>query len=349
MPASTTQPRYLIRWDYSRDRNFCSEPVAMGHRLGELPFFTDEALSSAIDRHPRSSLSVATMGDNPAHPNQWRCGAVGRYGGAELLQLIRRGRLHLCLAQGPVETQRVIDRLAAEMVECQPGLRILATGGQLNIASPSASQYYHYDTLPTVLWQIRGTRRVFVYPQSEPWVNEKTIEELAAGRRIDTIYYEPAFDQQACQLTIEPGQAIALPAQTPYRIENISGLSVALATRYCSPKDNRRNRIHRANRILRRLLPCRLDAQRLRGAGAACKLALASLLDLKTSASKHGRLVASGGVGSHRSTEPTFVVDAGAENCVGDQQSRDEAPKQDNVVLHTTIETPASTAAMLEN
>ncbi len=347
MRKSLPEPQYLLHWDHSRDRKVCRDVVEATHRLGELTLFSDEMIAQFMDQLPRSELSIGTMGDNPAHPTQWQLGEIGRLHGAELLLAIRRGRLQLQLCnlhRHPSAIGQTIQRLCREVMECQVDLQTFGHQGQLLISSPSALQYYNGGIDPSILWQIRGTKRVWVYPQGGPFLPARTMEQLVSGNLVCTPYYEPAFDDQAVVFDLEPGQMLALPQHTPHRSANLDGLNITLKTEYCTGHSVRRNRVLRANDWLRRRLPLSLESRLSGWVGEFLKRLCVHGADLRSTRD----LTENSGVAARTRIEKTFRLDS--DSAGGMKPLAEDAwqPPITSPLLPTAIEIPAANAAPLE-
>ena len=297
-----------MRWNHSSDQRIGRDVVETTHRLAELPIFSDEGLAAILDRYPREALRVNTMGNDPAHPSQLQHGKLGGYNGSELIQMIRRGRLclRICsVATHDAELGRIIQRLCGEMMECQPGLRTHGHDGDLEISSPGAMNYYGIDIQLNAAWQILGTRTVWIYPCGNPFVHQRTLEEVVASKESNPLYYEPAFDDQALPLQQTSGSMLALPQHMPHRTVNNDGLSVMLTTKYVTRESQRRNSIHCANHMLNRFFPSDKRSIATSGLGPAAKRLLVRIAGARLSDT------------SIQPIEPTFCVNPTAPRCVG--------------------------------
>jgi hypothetical protein len=308
MNQSDIGPRYLMRWDHSRDQRLLDDLVSTTHRLAELPTFSDEGLAEIVDRYPREAIQVSTMGKNPAYPNQLRTGLLGQHNGDALIEMVRRGRLCIRLCNVVTNSQtlsRLVQRLCAEMIECQPGLRTEDHDGELEISSPHALTYYRFDVQPNVFWQIRGSRKVFVYPGREPFISSRTLTQVIACGFDRPLYFEPAFDDHVQVLEQNSGELVGLTHLSPYRIVNDNSLNVVLTTRYSTRATRRRLNIHRVNHQLSRFLPIATSnatSTRQDGAWSAIKSGLVNLLP--------ARFV------TEWQPEPSFLVDPNQPHCV---------------------------------
>lgn len=334
MSGPVQEPSYLIRWDHSRDQRLGRDVVQTTHRLAELPIFSDEGLATLLDEFPRDAIEASTTGNNPAHPSQLRIGQLGDHSGAELVNMLRRGRLRLRLHridEHHAALRQIVHRLCHEISECQ-GLSTLHYEGDLEICSPQTLVYYHCDLDPNIFWQVRGCRSIWVYPAREPYLLTRAIERMLAGERGNHLYYEPAFDDSAHREVQTSGDAIALPQQTPYRVVNDQHLSVTLTTSYVTAESRRKNETLLANHALQRYLPSALQSDGGYGVRAAVKRAISRI------------------AGAERRDQrcevkpPSFQVDPHAPNCVGSLDSAiTQFPPPRSVV--SNIDTPLNSPA----
>jgi hypothetical protein len=297
-------PKYLVRWDHQCDQRLLRDIVSTNHRLSELSIFSDQGLASTIDRYPRDAMTVTTMGDNPAHSSELQYGSFNDHDGRTWIDMIRRGRLCLRLSnvvQNSDALGEIVQRLCGEMNECQPGLHTDSHEGDLWISSPYAIHYFGIDHGPTVLWQIRGHRRVSHYPPGEPFVSARTLEQVVANRQTRPLYFEPAFDDQAVVSEQKPGDVLGLPLHTPHRIETSGTLSLTLTTKYQTRQTHRRIAVLRANERLNRWLPNQNRSESLTGIQSFAKRIFSRTFGDQPTATP----------------EPSFRVDCNASQCVG--------------------------------
>ena len=79
-----------------------------------------------------------------------------------------------------------------------PGFSPDASQGTLLLSSPTALVYYHADGTASVLWHIRGRKRIWVYPAlDERYMKRELLEDIFAGVRHEYLPYEPACDEAA--------------------------------------------------------------------------------------------------------------------------------------------------------
>ena len=162
--------------------------------------------------------------------------------------------------------------------------------------------HYHVDWPVNMLWHLRGSKRVWVYPHFDPrFVSQPVMEMVCSGEFTDDVPYDAEFDKYALVFDVEPGQLITWPQHTPHRVTNLEGLNVSLSTEHKNPRARRRNNVHLANQFLRRKLAVAAPHARVDGIAAHVKQSLARALRHWS----HWR-----GVGKEQFTYPiSFVVD----------------------------------------
>lgn len=250
--------------------------VVGGHALEHHPLFTDAALIELLDRSPRENLYALSMGTDPARVEDNRLALHDGVSGAELLRAVRNGRLWLNVTRvdrADAAYRRLIDRLYEELAAQVPGFSPDASQGTLLISSPRALVYYHADGPASVLWHLRGRKRVWVYPPlDERYMKRELLEDIIAGVRHEYLPYEAAYDAAARVVDLEPGQWIAWAQNAPHRVTNLDSLNVSLATEYFTRASRRRSRLYVANRFFRTRLGWRGLSAREDGAAALAKM-----------------------------------------------------------------------------
>lgn len=238
-----------------RDLGALEEGVLVAkHRLAETGLFSDDALASILDTHPADDLSISTMGVDPA-VFDWREGDRNGVSGRELLRLVRDGQLWIncrrMLHNNP-EYARVFNHLYDQLEAAKPGFQAQQRTANLLISSPTAWVPYHVDMPVNMLWHIRGTKRVWVYPHFDKrFASGQVLEKVCSGEWSEDVPYDPSFDKYALVFDAQPGQLITWPQLAPHRVRNLEGLNVSLSTEHKNPRARRRINVHTANHLLR--------------------------------------------------------------------------------------------------
>ena len=172
-------------------------PVLGTHGLSDAEMFSDAALIDLLDHFPREHLYALNMGHDPCRCDQNHLVCHDGIGGAELLQAVRNGRLWLNLTRVDRADERyrcLIDQLYRELRRQTPEQRGAAvpdrSQGTLLISSPDALVYFHADAPSSVLWHLRGRKRVWVYPTLDArFMSAALLEDLFAGARHEYLPY----------------------------------------------------------------------------------------------------------------------------------------------------------------
>lgn len=61
------------------------------------------------------------------------------------------------------------------------------------------------------LWQLIGRKRVYVYPNSPPFLTDRQLEDIALFEIEVDLPYKPWYDEHARVLDLEPGQMLSWP------------------------------------------------------------------------------------------------------------------------------------------
>jgi len=244
----------LSNWTQD-DFNAVEEGVLVAqHRLGETGLFTDDALAEIIDTHPVEDLGISTMGVDP-NVFDWREGELNGVSGRELLQLVRDGQLWIncrrMLHNNP-DYARVFNQLYNEIETGKPGFKAEQRTANLLISSPTAWVPYHVDMPVNMLWHIRGSKRVWVYPHfDERFASAHVLEKVCSGEWSEDVPYNPSWDKYALVYDAQPGQLITWPQLSPHRVRNLEGLNVSLSTEHKNARARRRLNVHTANHLSR--------------------------------------------------------------------------------------------------
>ena len=181
--------------------------------------------------------------------------------GAEALEAVRKGHIWILLQQ-PHEIDGgygdLLRGIYAELEERVPGFKSYKHKMSILISSPKVQVYYHADVPGQTLWQVRGTKRVYVYPNTAPFLPQDRIEKIVLGEAHEvSLAYEPWFDEYAEVIDLEPGRMLHWPLNCPHRIVNADCLNVSFTTEHMT---------RRAAQRLRRQLRQRHPAPDVAGA-----------------------------------------------------------------------------------
>jgi len=250
----------ITDWTADKAHGFTRENLTFEHGLHERAMFSDEGLADVLDRYPRQALGVFTMGQDPVAWDTWRRGMAGDLSGAELLEAAKAGRIWLNLRaanQHIPEYAALSDEIFADKAAHAPQVKTFKRDLGLLISSADAQVFYHLDVALVSLWQIRGQKRVWVYPVAEPYVSEETLEKIVLRETAEQFGYRPEWDAGAQVHDLTPGRMVTWRQNAPHRIENGPMLNVSLSIEFMTPAALMRANVIYANGVLRRRLGAR--------------------------------------------------------------------------------------------
>ena len=250
----------LINWTPEKQRAFTKENLLFTQNIADSDLFTEEALIALIDRYPRDSVEVFTMGYDQTVFGEWYLGRKTAKDGAELdgralMEAVKHGRLWLNLRRvnhSDPAVGELCERIFAEVAE-KTGTHNLKTDLGLLISSPNAHVVYHLDMPMVMLWQVRGVKKVYLYPADAGFFTDRQIEGIALRESDENLPYDPAFDDKAMVHDLKPGEMLTWPQNAPHRIVNGDMVNVSLSIEFMTPRALWHANVIYANGLLRRL------------------------------------------------------------------------------------------------
>lgn len=268
----------ITDWSGEKSESFGRRPLQFSHALHERPMFDDAGLAEVLDRYPRDKLGIFTMGEDPVAWRSWRRGVGENLSGAELLEAAREGRIWLNLrsCNAHLEAYAALsDEIFGDIERHVRGLKTFKRDVGLLISSPNAQVFYHLDVALVTLWQLRGRKRMWMYPVAEPYVGQEELEKIVLRETAEQFTFDPAWDEGADSLELEPGMMVTWPQNAPHRLVNGPMLNVSLSIEFMTPAALMRANVIYANGLLRKRLGARPSLPARLGPGALPKLAVA--------------------------------------------------------------------------
>ncbi len=270
--------RPVVHLSAADKANFGKKPLQATHNLHQSELFTDAALIDLLDNFPRQHLYALTMGNDSTRTDGNRLALHDGVSGADLLRAVKNGRLWLNITRvdrADARYRTLIDQLYEQLAAQVPGFVPVASQGTLLISSPQVLVYYHADAPTSVLWHLRGRKRIWVYPAlDERFMQRELLEDIFAGVRHEYLPYENEYDRAAVVYDLEPGQWATWPQNAPHRVTNLDSVNVSLATEHYTRESRLRARVYTANRFFRTRLGLRNLSTREDGPGALMKTLL---------------------------------------------------------------------------
>ena len=158
-----------------------------------------------------------------------------------------------------------------------PGFRSFKQKMSILISSPKVQVYYHCDVPGQTLWQVRGRKRVYVYPNQPPFLPPENLERIVMGEAHEiSLPYEAWFDEHAEVVDLEPGQMLHWPLNCPHRIVNADCLNVSFTTEHWTKELRNQYAVAYGNGVIRRTIGGRDLAKPDGGVGLYTRMGLAA-------------------------------------------------------------------------
>ena len=245
----------ITDWTAEKAGGFTHENLAFRHDLHNRPLFSDEGLVRLLDTYPRDALGVFTMGGDPVDWQSWRRGTDGGLSGEKLLEAAMAGRIWLNLrhTNDYLPDYRDLECEIFTETRAQTGLRTFKRDLGMLISSANAQVFYHLDVPLVSLWQLRGQKRVWVYPVAEPYVGDAQLERIVLKESAEQFAFSPQWDAGAQVHDLTPGKMVTWVQNGPHRIENGPMLNVSLSVEFMTPAALVRATVLYANGVLRKM------------------------------------------------------------------------------------------------
>ncbi len=227
--------------------------VTLSHNLPSMELFSDESLARLIETVDPKCMIMHTMADDIT---TWKVVERGGVPGERVLEAIRNGRIWINMVdiqEADPRFRELLDQLYSEWETDIPGSDYFKRKIGLLISSPNAKVFYHCDPAGQALWQVRGRKRIWLYPNTEPFLRPAELENVIRSVSSEEISYERWYDEYAEVIDLEPGQALHWALNGPHRIENHDEINVSLTSEHYDPAIRRNWAMNYGNGVLRSL------------------------------------------------------------------------------------------------
>lgn len=239
-------------WTDEHTKIFGKDILTVSHNLAETGLFTDEALAVLLDKHPSQKLDVCTMShDNELYPNKFRTGDFRDCDGKSLIKAAKAGKIWINVREAMnihPEYKTVLDAMYGEIALITGKPSFNARGGIL-ISSPAAKVPFHCDQTETILWHIRGKKRMYLYPPTQEFLPDDVYQSIITQDLQDDIPYTKGMDKSANVFDLAPGEMISWQLNAPHRVDNQS-YCVSVTTEYSTKESAFKNSIMYTDSIL---------------------------------------------------------------------------------------------------
>lgn len=245
----------ISNWTDEHTRKFQNETLRVNHDLISTGLFSDEALSELLDKHPKDQLDVCAISNHPIYQHKFRTGDVRDVDGKTLIEAVKAGTIWMNLRKAMnvhPEYNAVLNRMYGEIVTLTGMKPINARGGIL-ISSPAAKVPLHFDATETVLWHIRGQKKLILYPHTDSILPDEEYESFMYKTSEDYLPHDPSMEDVAESFDLQEGEMITWALNRPHRVENQS-YCVSVTTEYSTHESSVKNAGMYTNAVLRQKL-----------------------------------------------------------------------------------------------
>ena len=230
--------------------------VRLQHTLAERELFSDAGISELIDSLPSERLAINTMAPDGHRLESWGyCDRAGQKG-EDLLALVKSGRLWINMTKLDTVDRRfaqLLERMFDEFRGYMPDFATFKHSIGMLVSSPNAQVFYHADVPGQSLWQLRGRKRIYIYPPEQPFLRPKEIENVVRGITEEEITYHPWYDDYAEVHDLEAGDMLHWRLNGPHRVTNLGTVNVSLTTEHWTTDVRRSYAMNYGNGVLRNL------------------------------------------------------------------------------------------------
>ena len=245
----------LTDWTGEKAEAFEKRNIVAHHNLHERDMFSDAGLIDLLDRYPRDRMGIYTMGYEVTDRQSFRAGNAPDLSGEELFQAVHEGRIWINMRNSNdylPEYDALTEEMFDALEDVNPGVKTMKQDTSILISSPKAQVFYHMDVPLVTLWQIRGVKNVWLYPPEAPYLPDESLETVVLKESEEEIPFNPAWDEGALKVRLEPGMVATWPQNGPHRIVNEDMVNVSLSCEFQTLKSIVRANAVYANGILRR-------------------------------------------------------------------------------------------------
>lgn len=223
-----------VNWPDNAKRRFGSEILHATHDLDTQAAFADDGLVALLDGYPREDLGIWTFGAHGEGEAPAIRGSAAAATGAEIMEAIHRGKIWLNLREANLklpELQTIATEIFGSLEEAA-SRKLRKQDMGLLISSPDIHVHYHLDVPMVALLQLRGQKRIWLYPSKEEFAPSAAIEDMVHMRKEEGLPFETHFDDHSTVVDLKPGMGLTWPQMAPHRVQNENCVNVSLSCEY---------------------------------------------------------------------------------------------------------------------
>ena len=195
------------------------------------------------------------MSTHPVYQHKFRTGDVRDVDGKTLIAAVKSGEIWMNMRKAMnihPEYNAVLQKMYGA-IAALTGLKPFNARGGILISSPAAKVPLHFDATETVLWHIRGQKRVILYPHTEYILPDEEYETFMYKVTEDYLPHDPSIEEEAETYDLQEGEMMTWALNRPHRVENQS-YCVSVTTEYSTHESSLKNAAMYTNAVLRQKL-----------------------------------------------------------------------------------------------
>ncbi|MBX9653315.1 transcription factor [bacterium] len=253
MPATMTREKQREAITFDREefkREFNHAPFIVKHHLSDHPLFELPRLIELSKSLPADRVEY-NAGNVPITLDPTNTPRTG-LSVEETIRRIEECRSWMVLKnveQDP-DYHRLLGECLDPMLSLIPDMR--GREAFVFISSPGAVTPFHIDPECNFLLQIRGLKRVRMFPMNDPeLLTEEELELFYAGGTRNL----PCRDEEGKKARIfelNPGDGLHFPVTMPHWVENGPNVSISFSVTFRTHESDRREILYRVNHRLRK-------------------------------------------------------------------------------------------------
>jgi cupin-like protein len=236
---------------------FNREPFFIGHHLTDHPLFKLPELFE-LSKRLNEDVVEYYAGNVPVSIDS----RVQPRNGLSIQETIRRieecgsWMVMKCVHHDSVYGElldQCLDEIRPLSEPLDPGM--CARAAAVFFASPGSVTPYHMDHEINFLLQIRGTKQISIFDQTDRSVlPEEEFEKYFTGDRIHrNMKFKEEWQQKASVFELTPGTGVHIPAHAPHWVKNGNGVSISMAIYFLTAASDRIDCVSQSNAHLRKL------------------------------------------------------------------------------------------------
>ncbi|MEL7104171.1 MAG: hypothetical protein AAGL97_16590 [Pseudomonadota bacterium] len=224
----------FVDWPDHSEWGFGKETLFAKHNISQSNLFTDDGLAHLIDEYPRANLDIWAFTEQREGQGPTLRGRAPKMSGKDIVEAVKNGKIWLNLRRAGEELfdLKHISETIFDSLEDATGRKTMKQDMGLLISSPSVEVNYHLDIPMVALFQLRGQKRLWLYPRDEDLAPSSRIEDIVHMTREEELPYRAAFDELATVHDLTPGMGLTWPQLAPHRVRNADCVNVSLSCEF---------------------------------------------------------------------------------------------------------------------